>query len=309
MGGGKSWAWFFAWCSLATCGSEPEGEPEGATGVVQQRVTTNTPSCTEVPLAPAGASASSAENASFPASKAIDGNLSTRWSSQFSNPQWLAIDLGAKRHITRVKLFWEAAASSDYDVQVSDSASGPWAVVYTDPQGSGGIDDITGLGVQGRYVRVYSRSRTTQYGNSLWEVQVYGNENLQCCQIKPLALVSAAVSSQENASLDATKAIDGSLSTRWSSQFSDPQWLTIDLGGQRHLHRAILNWETAASADYDIQLSNAATGPWTTIRTVGNGNGGVDVLDNLAAIGRHVRIYSRARTTQWGNSVGGQAPR
>jgi hypothetical protein len=303
MGGSKSsWRWIFAWCWLAAaCGSE--GEPPESLGVVQQQVTVNTPACAEGLLTPTSATASSLENASLPAAKAIDGNLSTRWSSQFSDPQWLTIDLGTKRHISRVKLSWEAAASQDYDIQVADAASGPWAVVYTDPQGNGGIDDITGLGVQGRYVRVYSRSRTTQYGNSLWEVHVYGNESLQCCKIQPLTPASAAASSEESSNLGPAKAIDGSASTRWSSQFSDPQWLAIDLGGQRHLHRAVLNWEAAASADYDIQLSDTAAGPWTTIRTVGNGNGGNDVLDNLAATGRHVRVYSRARTTQWGNSL------
>ncbi|HEY5357997.1 MAG TPA: discoidin domain-containing protein, partial [Streptosporangiaceae bacterium] len=35
------------------------------------------------------ATASSLENAGFPASNAVDGNTATRWSSQFSDPQWL----------------------------------------------------------------------------------------------------------------------------------------------------------------------------------------------------------------------------
>ena len=33
--------------------------------------------------------ASSQESASFPAPNATDGNQGTRWSSQFSDPQWL----------------------------------------------------------------------------------------------------------------------------------------------------------------------------------------------------------------------------
>ena len=40
------------------------------------------------------ATASSTENASFPASAAVDGNTGTRWSSAFSDPQWLEVDLG-----------------------------------------------------------------------------------------------------------------------------------------------------------------------------------------------------------------------
>ncbi|HZR54663.1 MAG TPA: discoidin domain-containing protein, partial [Streptosporangiaceae bacterium] len=41
------------------------------------------------------ATASSLENASFPASAAVDGNTGTRWSSAFSDPQWLEVDLGS----------------------------------------------------------------------------------------------------------------------------------------------------------------------------------------------------------------------
>src|SRR5205814_4636149 len=39
-------------------------------------------------------SASSTENAGTPAANATDGNTGTRWSSAFSDPQWLQVDLG-----------------------------------------------------------------------------------------------------------------------------------------------------------------------------------------------------------------------
>ena len=50
------------------------------------------------------ATASSLENASFPASAAVDGNTSTRWSSAFSDPQWLQVDLGSVSAISQVVL-------------------------------------------------------------------------------------------------------------------------------------------------------------------------------------------------------------
>src|SRR5215510_10922651 len=55
------------------------------------------------------ATASSTENATFPASAAVDGNTGTRWSSAFSDPQWIQVDLGATATITSVTLNWEAA--------------------------------------------------------------------------------------------------------------------------------------------------------------------------------------------------------
>ncbi|HEX6968093.1 MAG TPA: discoidin domain-containing protein, partial [Micromonosporaceae bacterium] len=52
------------------------------------------------------ASASSVENASFPAANAVDGNTGTRWSSGFSDPQWLEVDLGSSQSVCGVTLNW-----------------------------------------------------------------------------------------------------------------------------------------------------------------------------------------------------------
>src|SRR5207253_11027920 len=46
------------------------------------------------------ATASSVENAGTPASAAVDGDQSTRWSSGWSDPQWLLLDLGANAAIS-----------------------------------------------------------------------------------------------------------------------------------------------------------------------------------------------------------------
>jgi len=46
------------------------------------------------------ATASSVENVGTPASAAVDGDLSTRWSSAWSDPQWLQLDLGANADIS-----------------------------------------------------------------------------------------------------------------------------------------------------------------------------------------------------------------
>lgn len=137
------------------------------------------PKCSAQALPRMSASASSQEAASYPASAAIDGNPNTRWSSQFWDPQWLIVDLGQVQFVKRVKLTWETAASADYDIRVSNDGAN-WTTVYTDAYGNGGIDDISTLSVAARYVKVYSRSRVTSYGNSLWEVEVFGDP-LETC--------------------------------------------------------------------------------------------------------------------------------
>ncbi len=50
---------------------------------------------------------------------AVDGLPDTRWSSEFSDLQWLAIDLGAPTRISRVVLDWEIACGQSYAIQVS----------------------------------------------------------------------------------------------------------------------------------------------------------------------------------------------
>ncbi|MFG1919411.1 discoidin domain-containing protein [Micromonospora sp. NPDC048898] len=118
------------------------------------------------------ATASSTENAGTPASAAVDGNTGTRWSSAFSDPQWLQVDLGTSATITQVNLLWEAAHGRAFQLQTSDNGS-TWTTIYSTTTGAGGTQNLTVSGA-GRYVRMYGTVRGTGYGYSLWEFQVYG---------------------------------------------------------------------------------------------------------------------------------------
>lgn len=139
--------------------------------------------CAAAALSRVGASASTQESGSLAAHRAIDGNLTTRWSSAFQNPQWIVVDLGQDVHVDTVVLRWESAASADYELQIApDSSSGPysWSTLFRERSGNGGVDTISGLGTVGRYVRMYSHARTTGWGNSLWEFEVVGDPNADC---------------------------------------------------------------------------------------------------------------------------------
>ncbi len=80
------------------------------------------------------------------------------------------------------------------------------------------------------------------------------------CRSFALPRASATASSLENPLIHASLAIDGSPTTRWSSAFSDPQWIDLDLGSSYRVRRVVLRWEGAASKDYDIQVSDVASG-------------------------------------------------
>ena len=117
------------------------------------------------------ATASSTENASFPASAAVDGNTGTRWSSAFSDPQWLEVDLGSSQSICRVTLTWEAAYAKAFQIQVSPDGT-TWTTIYSTTSGTGGTQTVPASGT-GRYIRMYGTARATQYGYSLWEFGVF----------------------------------------------------------------------------------------------------------------------------------------
>ncbi|MCY1140014.1 DUF1996 domain-containing protein [Actinoplanes sp. Pm04-4] len=119
------------------------------------------------------ATASSSESAAFPASNAVDGNLGTRWSSAFSDPQWLQVDLGASATVSSVVLNWEAAYARAFSVKVSANGSS-WSTLYSTTNATGGRQSITAAGT-GRYVRLETTVRATQWGVSLTEFQVYGS--------------------------------------------------------------------------------------------------------------------------------------
>ncbi len=81
------------------------------------------------------------------------------------------MDLGSVQNITRTRLIWENAYAVSYNLQFSSDNTN-WTTVYSTTNGPGSINDLGALGT-GRYVRVYATQRGTQYGDSLWEFEVY----------------------------------------------------------------------------------------------------------------------------------------
>jgi len=245
--------------------------------------------------------ASSFENATtLPATAAVDGNGSTRWSSQFQNdPEWLYVDLGAGTVIERVKLSWEAAFATAYQLQVSNDAS-TWTTIRTVTGNTARLNDLTGLRATGRYLRLYGTARnTTGYGYSLYELEVYGATNL--------AFNQPAVASSFLGNNTPALAVDENSSTRWESMHGrDPEWIYVDLGVVSAINEIKLTWETAAGRDFVLQTSNDAS-TWTTIQTVQGNQALENDYPGLTSSGRYVRLYGTARTTQYGYSLYGFA--
>ena len=138
----------------------------------------------------------------FSASQAVDGDMQTRWASRWRDGQWITVDLGAPSAISKVRLRWETAYATAYDIEVSDDGQ-LWNTVVKVADGDGELDEHT-VDARGRYVRVTGHQRAAiqqgnerrRYGVSLWELEVYGPDE------RPLSRGTVATaSSAEGASL------------------------------------------------------------------------------------------------------------
>jgi glucose/arabinose dehydrogenase len=106
------------------------------------------------------------------AALAVDGKLNTRWSSKYSSPQWLRVDLGTTRRVGRFILRWEAAYGKNYQIQVSPNGT-TWTTVINRKNGDGKVDTQGFTPRDARYVRMYGTTRGTQWGYSPWEFEIY----------------------------------------------------------------------------------------------------------------------------------------
>ncbi|MEV6752929.1 discoidin domain-containing protein [Streptomyces sp. NPDC051214] len=105
------------------------------------------------------------------AANAVDGKQNTRWASDWSDPQWLQVDLGSTTSFKHVQLNWETSYAKTYTVQTSDDGRN-WRTVHEVRGGNGGVDDFDVNG-SGRYVRINGTERGTGYGYSLYEFGIY----------------------------------------------------------------------------------------------------------------------------------------
>ena len=185
-------------------------------------------------------------------------------------------------------------------MQVSpDNAA--WTNIYSTTTSDGGVDDLTVTGT-GRYLRVYGTQRAlTQYGYSIWDLNVYGTPSTTTPTLLSRSRPTATSSVESGGVLVGANAVDGNAGTRWGSLYSDPQWISVDLGSVRAITRVRLQWETAFGRAYQIQTSND-NATWTTVYSTTTSDGGVDDV-TLTGSGRYVRVYGTQRATQWGYSL------
>lgn len=122
--------------------------------------------------------ASSTENndSSLTPQKTVDGDVKTRWSSVFSDPQWILFDLGTAQSFRVIAIHWENAYGKKYEVQVSNDAEN-WKTVFSEKNGNGNKDIVSIKKQKARYIRIYCLERGTNWGYSIYEVKILDEDN------------------------------------------------------------------------------------------------------------------------------------
>ncbi|MBN2485886.1 MAG: discoidin domain-containing protein [Bacteroidales bacterium] len=118
-----------------------------------------------------------------------------------------------------------------------------------------------------------------------------------------IALNKPVTATSTQSGLPVTNVNDGLANTRWGSEWTDAQTITIDLLAAYSVSKVVLNWETACGRNYTVEVSNDNVN-WTTIYSTTTGNGGIiTITPASSATGRYVRMRGTLRATGWGYSL------
>lgn len=127
------------------------------------------------------------------AKQVVDGNLDSSWESEWEDNQWIYVDLGNVYNLDHLQLTWEKAYTKHYQVCVADELTSEmlanlndedatnnfatgWTVAADQTYDSYVKDQTVSVsGFSGRYVAINCIERGTQWGNNLYELEVYAN--------------------------------------------------------------------------------------------------------------------------------------
>lgn len=121
--------------------------------------------------------ATATSNSQFqPAGFAVDDNLNTRWETVHGvDPGILTLDLSASYPLTRIEIHWEAANAQNYILEGSNDNT-TWTGLSVQTGGQfGERTDVININGTFRYIRMTGQVRTSVYGYSIWEMDVFGD--------------------------------------------------------------------------------------------------------------------------------------
>ncbi len=228
----------------------------------------------------------------------ISDSSGQRWGSEKTNDEWLTVDMGIVRPITRVNLYWTTFAyGKEYKIQVSDD-NATWTDIIHKTGGKGGLDSFDfPADINARYVRMLGIECATAY--SMYEFEVYTEKVDMLLYSNGKKMETSGIIAWWGA---AGNANDGNLESRWCSPDNVPDsWITVDLGKKREIAKVDIMWMNYSTGkEYKIQVSDDNIN-WTDAFHYQNGAAGTHSIDLPSGIfGRYVRMQGiESRSTSY----------
>lgn len=116
--------------------------------------------------------ASGEENGGLRAANAVDGDPTTRWGSLHRDGEWIQLDFGKIRTVSTASIQWENAHARRYRIETSLDGAKWTAVVKNHTVAAPAHDTVSWRPVSARYLRLTGLERNTDYGISIFELDV-----------------------------------------------------------------------------------------------------------------------------------------
>ncbi|MFH1368010.1 MAG: discoidin domain-containing protein [Elusimicrobiota bacterium] len=243
----------------------------------------------------------SSERSDNIAIKAFDNDKLSRWESVHGiDNTWLMCKLKPGKLLESMKILWEKACASEYEIKVSEDGKN-WQTVSAVFDGAEGEErSIRFAPVTTRYLGIFCNRRIGDWGYSILEVEL--NPVVLLPEDK-VSIVEASASSEGDAG-KAMDAVDGNTYTRWESkQGIDPQWLQAKLDSPQKIRIVKVIWEKASARKYEIQASMDGTN-WKTVAKINDGKEEEQrVISFSPTEAEYVRMFGKTRNGEWGYSI------
>ena len=209
---------------------------------------------------------------------AIDGDPTTRWSSDFNDLEWIDIIFAEPTTVSGLTILWETAFAEKYEIQTTLDLEN-WSTVYSVDSGDGGPDHLFFTPAEIKAFRINCLQRGTGWGHSIWDIRIFTGEQA------PRTTASSFADDSEP-----HRALDGNTDSAWRPSANDesPSW-TMELPERMSLGGLVITWGDGHASDYEILLSPDGAS-WETIARQQNGNGGEDYHYFPATVAMAARI-------------------
>lgn len=219
---------------------------------------------TAAPRLTGRATASSSQD-TYGAENAVDGDLNTRWSSDFNDDEWWQIAFAQPESLAGLQIVWENAYGEHYDIQLSDDGM-QWHTVFAERDGDGNTDWIFFKPMTARFLRIQGRQRGTGWGYSIKELRLLRGSEWPSIETP----TSVANSNPQNI-------VDGRPRTYWRSTAQEPEAVTVNLPYPIDIGGLEITWGPDFATSYAIEVATA-DGQWQLVERVSQGNGDRDFI-------------------------------